>query len=255
MAEMRKIEDLFKDFSSVLTESVQPVRNYEKKVETNIYKPEQARFKLVIWFKDGNRRYFFSYDNKHYKDQVIIDEYEGLLKLIRLANKYKGTFKNAILYSTIDLNKETKSNYYIEVFKVDIYGNGWPSFKKHKIHKYIKNKKLSEVIAQSNICLNILKKQNLGAHNMRTFEIPSMKGLMLTTRSYEQNKIFPENKASLMFENTEELNKKIEYIFNNPKKIKKIKDKGFLMSKKHRYSERLKFLIRFIDENKKYSNF
>ena len=120
---MRKIEDLFKDFSSVLTESVQPVRNYEKKVETNIYKPEQARFKLVIWFKDGNRRYFFSYDNKHYKDQVIIDEYEGLLKLIRLANKYKGTFKNAILYSTIDLNKETKSNYYIEVLKVDIYGN------------------------------------------------------------------------------------------------------------------------------------
>jgi len=123
MAEIRKIQDLFKDFSSVLIESVQPVRNYEKKIETNIYKPEQARFKLVIWFKDGNRRYFFSYDNKHYKDQVIIDEYEGLLKLIRLANKYKGTFKNAILYSTIDVKKETKSNYYIEVFKVDIYGN------------------------------------------------------------------------------------------------------------------------------------
>jgi spore maturation protein CgeB len=135
--------------------------------------------------------------------------------------------------------------------KVDIYGNGWPSFKKHKIHKYIKNKKLSEVIAQSNICLNILKKQNLGAHNMRTFEIPSMKGLMLTTRSYEQNKFFPENKASLMFENTEELNKKIEYIFIHPKKIKKIKSKGFLIAKKHSYLERLKSVIRFIDENKK----
>ena len=28
---------------------------------------------------------------------------------------------------------------------------------------------------------------------MRTFEIPAMNGLMLTTRSKEQNKYFPEN--------------------------------------------------------------
>lgn len=121
--EARKISDLFNDFSKVLAESVQPARNYEKKTETNIYKPEQARYKLVIWFKDGNRRYFFSYDNKHFKDQVITDEYEGLLKLIRLTHKYNGTFKNAILYATNDIKKETKSNYCIEILKVDIYGN------------------------------------------------------------------------------------------------------------------------------------
>lgn len=155
MAEMRKIEDLFKDFSSVLTESVQPVRNYEKKVETNIYKPEQARFKLVIWFKDGNRRYFFSYDNKHYKDQVIIDEYEGLLKLIRLANKYKGTFKNAILYSTIDLNKETKTNYYIEVFKVDIYGNQKT------------NKAVSFITENKNVILDLKRLNTYGTNKIK----------------------------------------------------------------------------------------
>lgn len=155
MAEMRKIEDLFKDFSSVLAESVQPVRNYEKKVETNIYKPEQARFKLVIWFKDGNRRYFFSYDNKHYKDQVIIDEYEGLLKLIRLANKYKGTFKNAILYSTIDLQKETKSNYYIEVFKVDIYGNQKT------------NKAVSFITENKNVILDLKRLNTYGTNKIK----------------------------------------------------------------------------------------
>lgn len=155
MAEMRKIEDLFKDFSSVLTESVQPVRNYEKKVETNIYKPEQARFKLVIWFKDGNRRYFFSYDNKHYKDQVIIDEYEGLLKLIRLANKYKGTFKNAILYSTIDVQKETKSNYYIEVFKVDIYGNQKT------------NKAVSFITENKNVILDLKRLNTYGTNKIK----------------------------------------------------------------------------------------
>ena len=78
---------------------------------------------MVIWFKDGNRRYFFSYDNKHYKDTVIVDEYEGLLKLIRLTHKYKDTFKNAILYATMEEDKQTKSNYCVEILKVDIYGN------------------------------------------------------------------------------------------------------------------------------------
>jgi len=110
MAEMTKIADLMVDFSTVLKESLQPIRNYEKKSD-NIYKPDQARYKLVIWFKDGNRRYFFSYDNKHYKDTIIVDEYEGLLKLIRLTHKYKDTFKNAILYATMDIygNKKTNS--------------------------------------------------------------------------------------------------------------------------------------------------
>src|SRR5207247_9449887 len=42
---------------------------------------------------------------------------------------------------------------------------------------------LSNVTFSSTVCLNLLRSQNAGAHNMRTFEIPSMGGLMLTTRS------------------------------------------------------------------------
>ena len=122
MAEIVKISELMPDFSNVLKDSVQPVRSYEKKSD-NIYKPAQARYKLVIWFKDNNKRYFYSYDNKHYLDRVITDEYEALLKLIRLTHKYQNSFKNAILYATMDPGKETKSNYCVEVLKVDIYGN------------------------------------------------------------------------------------------------------------------------------------
>lgn len=154
MAEMRKIEDLFKDFSKVLTESVQPVRNYEKKTESNIYKPENARYKLVIWFKDGNRRYFYSYDNKHYKDRVITDEYEGLLKLVRLAHKYQGTFKNAILYTTLDPKKETKSNYCIEVMKTDIYGNRKT------------NKAVSFITENNNVILDLKRLNTYGTNKI-----------------------------------------------------------------------------------------
>ena len=136
--------------------------------------------------------------------------------------------------------------------KVDIYGNDWPSFENHKIYKYIKNKSLSKVIAQSEISLNILKKQNFLSHNMRTFEITSMGGLMLTTRTKEQKDFFPENIASFMFDDIEEINKKIEYIFNNPTLSKKIRVNAYDISKKHSYKNRVNCLIKYINANKKY---
>ena len=94
--------------------------------------------------------------------------------------------------------------------RVDIYGNNWPKFKKHTINKYVKNEELREIVAKSEISLNILRKQNFTSHNMKTFEIPSMGGLMLTTKSAEQNKFFLKIKHLLclkIFRNlTEKLN-------------------------------------------------
>ena len=45
--------------------------------------------------------------------------------------------------------------------------------------------------------LNFIKytrRQNYDSHNMKTFEITSMNGLMLTLKSKDQSKYFPENK-------------------------------------------------------------
>ena len=92
--------------------------------------------------------------NKHYKDKVITDEYEGLLKLIRLTHKYKGLFKNAILYATGEQNKETKSNYCIEILKVDIYGN-----KKT-------NKCASFITENNNVLLDLKKLNNYGTNKI-----------------------------------------------------------------------------------------
>jgi hypothetical protein len=98
MTEFTKISD----FSAIISQATEKPRTYEVKAPSAvIYKPVVARYKLVIWFKDGNKRYFYSYDNKHYKDQVICDEYEGLLKLLRLVHNYQDKFKNAIIYTTL----------------------------------------------------------------------------------------------------------------------------------------------------------
>jgi hypothetical protein len=114
-------QEAFSDFRGVLDQAAKPTRQYNRQTDKPLYKPDHARFKLVIWFKDGNTRYYYSFDHVTYKDGVFIDEFEGLKKLIRLINKYEGTYKNAIIYANLDEKKEVKGNYNCEVFKSNIY--------------------------------------------------------------------------------------------------------------------------------------
>ena len=81
---------------------------------------------------------------------------------------------------------------------------------------------------------------------MKTFEIPAMNGLMLTQRSIEQNYFFPENKACLMFSDIKELKEKIEFIAKNKSKVKKIRNFGYVNSKKNSYRTRAKYLLKKI---------
>ena len=51
---------------------------------------------------------------------------------------------------------------------------------------------------------------------MKTFEIPSMGGLMITQRTAEQHQ-FPENRACLMYSNINELKQKLNLSLKNKK--------------------------------------
>lgn len=137
----------------------------------------------------------------------------------------------------------------VKKYSINIYGNGC-KFKKifnHNYNNFIFKKKLSSIIGKSAISINILRKQDVGSHNMKTFEIPAMGGLMLTTRSVEQNIFFPENKGCFMFDGTKELEKKIEYILNNPKIAKKVRKKGIKLSKFHAYYSRIDKILKNIN--------
>ena len=78
---------------------------------------------------------------------------------------------------------------------------------------------------------------------MRTFEIPSMGGLMLTKRTEEQQEFFPEGKACYMYENGLELADKIAYILNNEQEANKVRIYGQTLAKVHSYTNRAKFLL------------
>jgi hypothetical protein len=124
------------DFRQIFVDAAQNTREYNKTSE-NVYKPDNARFKLVVWFKNGKTRYFYSYDNKQTKQGVHIDEYEGLMKLFRFVNKIKGEFKNAIIYTHLEQNKTVEQDFNFEVAKWDIYNN----VKTNKIVSFLTNDK------------------------------------------------------------------------------------------------------------------
>ena len=136
-------------------------------------------------------------------------------------------------------------------FKIILAGNGWKNYKLKKNITYVKEvnfKNFSKLLKSSGVSLNILRKQNEKSHNMKTFEIPSMGGLMITNRTTEQNHFFPENKASLMYGNIRELKLKIRKINNSYKKNNKIQKRSYAIVKKHSYVERAKYLLKKIYE-------
>ena len=81
-----QLEVVLNDLRQAVTDAGKETRTYNKQSNYN-YKPDAARYKLVIWFKDGNRRSFYSYDNVYHNKIVHLDEFESFMKLFRLKNK------------------------------------------------------------------------------------------------------------------------------------------------------------------------
>jgi len=85
-------------------------------------------------------------------------------------------------------------------YDIRIYGNSWDRVSRNSplrsriSPRNIYGKELSEIVCRSAVSLNLLRPQNTGSHNMRTFEIPAMGGMMLTTRSKEQDEFFLKGK-------------------------------------------------------------
>jgi hypothetical protein len=78
-----QIDFVLNDLRQAITDANKEPRQYNKKSAYQ-YTPEQSRFKLVVWFHDGNRRTYYSFDNVYYNKVAHIDEQEAVMKLIRL---------------------------------------------------------------------------------------------------------------------------------------------------------------------------
>ena len=176
----------------------------------------------------------FGYDNITNKRTKIVMSKKFDLSFIGTADKHRFEYIN-----------------YLKEFKILLAGEGWSEFELPKRVLYIGNvnfQKSLKVISDSLISLNILRPQNDLSHNMKTFEIPSMGGLMLTKRNLDQNNFFPENFACLMYKNKKELKLKIKKVIKNPHKFIKIKKNGYKLSRRHNYKQRAKYILNKVFE-------
>ncbi len=166
--------------------------------------------------------------------------YDPKLHKRKINNNFKydisfiGTFDHLRLKTILAIKK----------LKLIVAGSNWPFTNQFKLIDVVLGEKYSDIVAKSRVSLNILRPQNLTSHNMKTFELPAMNGLMLTRRSKEQNFFFPENKACLMYKDEKEIIKKVQFVIDNPKKALKIKKFGYKTSLKHTYKARSLYLLK-----------
>ena len=194
-----------------------------------------------IWSKKIKKKI-----NEKYKKKNVFYLPFGNQKLSNKLKKGKLPYYDIAFIGTSD-NDRLKIMKKLKKFKLIVAGMGWNksdfNLKNKVINKRVNLNEMEKIYKNSKISLNILRKQNFSSHNMKTFEIPALGGLMLTKRSSEQDDFFPENKACIMYKDDKELVVKINKVISKYKEFLKIKEKGYDLSKNYSYYKRAKFIL------------
>lgn len=132
-------------------------------------------------------------------------------------------------------------------YPIAIWGNFWEKASKKLQAKWkgraVIGEEFSKVCDSSKIILNFIRKQNIPAHNMKTFEIPACKGFMLTTRTVEQCEFFEEDKEIACFSTPNELREKLDYYLSKDELRRDISEMAFQKVQKHTYYERVQRIL------------
>lgn len=137
---------------------------------------------------------------------------------------------------------------------IRVYGAGWERVSRFSplrakvVPQPLYGADLRRVISSSLATLNLLRAQNEGSHNMRTFEVPAMGGLMVTQRTPEQHGMFPEHRACLMFSSEGELRTLVEQLVRGQLDTSGIRADAFARSSEHTYDRRARAIIAMLGE-------
>jgi len=115
-------DQLFRTLTDALRAGQQQPRSYNGENKLSI--PYTARFKMKIWYRDGNSRTYYSYDQIRTSAGNITDEYEGLKKLVRLGHvHHKQEVKTLVIWANVEPTPLTSSNGYdYEILKITYKG-------------------------------------------------------------------------------------------------------------------------------------
>jgi spore maturation protein CgeB len=135
--------------------------------------------------------------------------------------------------------------------KINVYGPKWEKFIS-KSNKYIKIQPPAygldywKTLRTYRVQLNLLRDHNYLSHNMRTFEIPCVGGIMLTQDTPEHLSHFKADEEAFFFSDTDEMILKIENILSlSNEEAHNIRNnaRNRCVQSKYSYLERTKFAI------------
>jgi len=128
-------------------------------------------------------------------------------------------------------------------FAIDVYGKGWDRFldkkrfPKLEIFPAVFGNAFWRTIRKYRVQLNIFRPHNKGSHNMRTFEVPAVGGIMLSQNSPEHQEFFQDNKEAFFYNDMEEMaNKATNLLGLNHEDVIKIRHAAMNRCQNSRYA-------------------
>jgi spore maturation protein CgeB len=100
---------------------------------------------------------------------------------------------------------------------VDLYGPGWKKYfpkgtAQVRCFEPVIGSNYWQTLRRYRVQLNLFRQHNVGSHNMRTFEIPAVGGIMLADYSEEQSSFFREGQEAFYFHSVPDLIQKARMI-------------------------------------------
>ena len=134
-------------------------------------------------------------------------------------------------------------------WKVAVFGS-WGTVRSTRLREIIKGKPLfgaemASTIAQSKVSLNILRRQNEGSHNMRTFEAPGCGGLTASQYSKEQDAFFPQGEAAIYFSDFHDATMRLNEAIRDNKCRDAMRARASEIVAKHTYFERAERILNY----------
>ena len=137
-----------------------------------------------------------------------------------------------------------------EIYKVHVFGNSWSKVKCNKnlvCNENVEQHQYVEIVNQSKISLNFFTDENNDTSNLRLFEVPACKGLILSEFSNRASEILTPNKDAFFFKNENELIEKISFILNMKEiELNKIRINGFKKIKSFDLNYRIEEVLNVI---------
>ncbi|MCX6890312.1 MAG: glycosyltransferase [Verrucomicrobia bacterium] len=135
-----------------------------------------------------------------------------------------------------------------------VYGS-WPRCGDRDVRAALRGngllgREMVAVVRTSGLALNILRRQNEGSHNMRTFEAPGCGGVLASQRSPEQEEFFPEGAAAVYFDHAAEAAALAAELLRNRPRLEAMRLRARAIVSHHTYVERAKTLLAAVEELK-----